>query len=51
MSAARHVPPSPWIPDEAGRLYRLKPAAQSYDAGRLVGPALVSMWSSGQLAL
>jgi hypothetical protein len=41
----------PLIPDEAGRLYRLKPAGQSDDAGRLVGRALVSTCSSGQLAL
>jgi hypothetical protein len=41
----------PGIPGEAGRLYRLKPAGHSDDAGHLVRRFLVSAWSSGQLAL
>jgi ERF superfamily protein len=36
--------------DEAGRLYRLKPAGDSDDPGHLVRRALVSTLSSGQLA-
>ncbi len=36
--------------DEGGRLYRLKPARDSDDPGRLAGRALVSTSSSGQLA-
>jgi hypothetical protein len=41
----------PGIPGEAGRLYRLKPAGHSDDAGHLGRRFLVSAWSSGQLAL
>ena len=40
----------PGIPREGGRLYRLKPARDSDDPGRLAGQALVSTSSSGQLA-
>ncbi|MBB4383164.1 hypothetical protein GGD61_007863 [Bradyrhizobium sp. SBR1B] len=40
----------PWIPSEAGRLYRLKPARDSDDPGRLPRRALATTSSSGQLA-
>jgi hypothetical protein len=40
----------PWIPSEAGRLYRLKPAKDSDDPGRLQRRALATTSSSGQLA-
>jgi transposase-like protein len=40
----------PWIPSEAGRLYRLKPAKDSDDPGRLPRRALATTSSSGQLA-
>jgi hypothetical protein len=36
--------------DEVGRLYRLKPAGDSDDPGHLFRRALMSTWSSGQLA-
>ncbi|MGY4567003.1 hypothetical protein ACVWY5_000072 [Bradyrhizobium sp. USDA 3256] len=40
----------PRIPSEAGRLYRLKPARDSDDPGRLLRRALATTSSSGQLA-
>jgi hypothetical protein len=40
----------PWIPSEAGRPYRLKPAKDSDDPGRLPRRALATTCSSGQLA-
>lgn len=40
----------PGIPSEGGRLYRLKPAGHSDDAGHLVGRVLASASASGQLA-